>query len=343
MNATVKRLLKISFGWILVGSAAMWLLCDGCFDEPIMAMKSLAFGILLTIALWEGNGRVSEWLDRKIAWVEEPGKRAIVGIIGICVYSVLAATVIFYLYFRFVLDYSNEEFIRDLKANIISSTLIAFIVSLILYSRSFLLHWREAAINAEKLKREQLQSQYRSLKNQLNPHFLFNSLNALSTLVYKDADLSARFIKQLSRIYRYILEYSEQEIVSLDKELECVKAYLFMQQIRFQENLKVDLQLAENTGWMIPPLTLQMLLENVIKHNVISSTDPLEVKIYQEGGQWLVVKNQFRPKAQQTSSTGLGLENIRARYLYLSQKEIQVIKDTETFQVKVPILTLEKA
>lgn len=341
MKSTLKRILGVAVGWIGVGTLSMWVLCEGCFEEPSMAIKSLSFGIILSIVLWEGNGRLSVFLDRKISWVNEPVKRAVVGILGIVIYSALAATVVFYFFFRFGLNYSHAAFLRQLVPNLITATIIAFLISLVLYSRSFLLHWREAAINGEKLKREQLQSQFRSLKNQLNPHFLFNSLNALSSLVYKDADLSAKFIKQLSKIYRYILEYSDKEVVPLDKELACVNAYLFLQEIRFQQNLKVRVELPENSNWMVPPLTLQMLLENVIKHNVISSAEPLEVNVYAEEDAWIVVKNQLNPKASAATSTGVGLENIRARYHFLSQQETQVIKSSDSFIVKVPVLTIK--
>jgi hypothetical protein len=137
---------------------------------------------------------------------------------------------------------------------------VALIIITIFISRSWLYEWRSAAIEAEQLKSEKFASQYQSLKDQLNPHFLFNSLNVLSNLVYESADKSAEFIQQLSKIYRYVLDVQNRELVGLEKEVVFAENYLSLQKIRFEQSLEYFIDVNQMKGWNIPPLSLQLSL-----------------------------------------------------------------------------------
>jgi LytS/YehU family sensor histidine kinase len=193
------------------------------------------------------------------------------------------------------------------------------------------------AINAEKFEREGIEAKYDALRNQVNPHFLFNSLNALTNLVYEDQGKAVTFIKQLSDVYRYVLDTREKEIVPLEEELKFLKSYSFLQQIRFGDNLKIDMML-NNVEGMVAPLSLQMLVENCIKHNIVSVDDPLSIRIFCEGG-FLVVENIVNRKSSGSeSSSGLGLDNIRNRYKFLSDIPVEVSDANGKFIVKLPIL-----
>jgi len=222
-------------------------------------------------------------------------------------------------------------------------TFIALIIITIFIARSWLYEWRSAAIEAEQLKSENIASQYQSLKDQLNPHFLFNSLNVLSNLVYESADKSAEFIQQLSKIYRYVLEVQQEELVGLDREIGFAENYLNLQKIRFEGSLEYFIEVHQLKGHYLPPLSLQLLLENAIKHNIASLEKPLKIRIEQCDGN-LIVRNILQPKlTKEDSKTGIGLPNIKKRYALLSNKSPKIIETEQEFIVELPLLKLNGA
>ena len=199
----------------------------------------------------------------------------------------------------------------------------------------------EVEVKAERFEKESAQAQFAALKNQVSPHFLFNSLSILSSLVQVDADLSEKFIDQLSRAYRYILEQKDNELVTLKTELEFIQAYVFLLKIRFDSKFDVAINVPETlwTQYKIAPLTLQLLVENVVKHNQMSSERPLHVQIRVEKDN-LVVENVLQPREQtDASSTGVGLQNIVNRYALLTPRPVSIGPDEGMFVVKIPLLT----
>lgn len=196
-------------------------------------------------------------------------------------------------------------------------------------------------VNAEKEEIEKgiAQAQFESLKNQVNPHFLFNSLNVLSSLVHIDADLSEKFIDQLARSYRYLLEQKDNELVVLKTEIDFVQSFTFLLKIRFEDKLQLNLNLSsENMQYYIAPLTLQLLIENAVKHNIVSAENPLKIDIYSEGNEYLIVKNNLQLREQQLPSTGVGLKNIRNRYALLTKKETEFYIDNDHYFAKIPLI-----
>lgn len=195
-------------------------------------------------------------------------------------------------------------------------------------------------VNAEQLKREATQAQFVALKNQVSPHFLFNSLSILSSLVEVDPKLSVRFISHLSKVYRYILEQRDSERVSLKTELDFLNAYAFLLNIRFEGKLLVQNRVAEPvaTRYGIAPLTLQLLVENAVKHNQMSQAQPLLVTIDTEDD-YLIVRNPLQTRPQVEESTGLGLENIRNRYRLLTDRPMSAGEEDNAFVVKIPLLS----
>ena len=221
------RILKITGLYLGLSILITALLCSDCFFNLNKFLRETGYNMMMTVALWGGNSLLTNWLDRKISWVDQPIKRAVGGILLMVAYSIGMILLIGLFFFVGRFGYSFEVFWEQIAPNyILVGLIITLFVALVLHSIGFLQHWREAALTAEKLKREKLASQYSSLKNQLNPHFLFNSLNTLSALVYKDPDASAKFIKQLSHIYRYVLENAEKEVVSVEKEVGFINDYL---------------------------------------------------------------------------------------------------------------------
>jgi sensor histidine kinase YesM len=302
------------------------------------------YSFTLCITLGWGNERLNHWLNKYVSWIQHPTKRFVLNTVTLLTYSFLVSLLVAFIFIQifFVDDPSGIPFGVYVEQTYIPM-IIAVVLTVFLTSRGFLLSWRQAAIEAEKLKTERVASQYETLKNQVNPHFLFNSLNALTSLVYEDQDQAAKFIKRLADVYRYVLDNQQKEVVPLSEELQFLESYIFLQKMRFEDNLRVEIQVPSETEAMILPLSLQMLAENAIKHNIISDDQPLHLRISVEQDKFLRVENNLQPKRSYEYSSGLGLQNIRSRYAYLSGKEVEVQDGPQYFTVRLPLLTLQPA
>ena len=294
---------------------------------------------LATAIFWIGNDYLSSFCDRYFSWTEAPLRRLFISIVLTLLYTSLAFVVVVWIWRFGQVGWRLGTVVRDLNAGtFIPTLLITSMVSLFLHGRSFLFSWKATLIEAERLKKEHISARYETLKNQVNPHFLFNSLNVLSSLVHRDADLAEKFIHQLSYVYRSILENRDKELVPLAEELETLRAYLFLMSIRFGPALQTRLDLPESAAGQVAPLTLQMLAENALKHNEVSKDRPLRLEFFLEDNAYCVVRNNLQKKNILPDSTGLGLDNIRARYRALSGKEVVVEETDGFFTVKVPVL-----
>ncbi|MEM6965993.1 MAG: histidine kinase [Bacteroidota bacterium] len=190
----------------------------------------------------------------------------------------------------------------------------------------------------ELLQKENIRSQLEGLKNQVNPHFLFNSLNTLTYLIPEDPDKAVNFVQKLSKVYRYILEIRDKKIIRISEELEFLNAYVFLLKERFGENLDIDIHIPqEYYQSKIVPLSLQILFENAIKHNIISTQRPLTIKVFVEKNK-LIIKNNLQKKNQVISSTKMGLQNIKNRYQFFTDKEVDVIVTPNSFLVALPLV-----
>lgn len=190
----------------------------------------------------------------------------------------------------------------------------------------------------ERIKNDNLGAQYELLKQQVNPHFLFNSLNTLKAMVESGDEEAIDFIIKLSNFYRYTLESRKLDLIHVQEEMEILNAYLFLQKARFDAGFTFTNELDEQVlKTLIPPFTLQLLVENCIKHNVVSLQKPLHIRIYTEGDK-MVVENQLQPKVGENNSLGVGLKNIDLRYSHLLHKHIDIIKTETIFQIKLPLI-----
>ncbi|MCC6410972.1 MAG: histidine kinase [Saprospiraceae bacterium] len=233
-------------------------------------------------------------------------------------------------------NHSNNE--PNPIVSFISAFLMSTLLIVVYEAMSFYIQLQRTEAEKATLERQNLESQLEGLRSQVNPHFLFNSLNTLTYLIPEDADKAVRFVQQLSKVYRYVLESRDTRLIPLQEELMFLKSYVYLQHERFGDNLVVDmrgLEGKENT--VIVPLTLQILFENAIKHNVISSEKPLTVEVLAENGH-LVVRNNLQKKNQVMDSTGVGLQNIRDRYRMLADKEVGVIASHQYFTVVLPLI-----
>ena len=204
----------------------------------------------------------------------------------------------------------------------------------------YLEHWKKSVRETEALEKRNLQSQLESLKNQVAPHFLFNSLNSLSGLVEEDPARALRFIEELSSIYRYLLQSNEKQLISLGKELEFMDAYFYLLHTRFEGGLSLAKDIAPRLKeYLLPPLTLQILVENAVKHNMISESMPLHIKIFTDEGENLIVSNNVQKRKASVPSGKMGLVNISAKYKLLKQPDIMINETPTHFQVTIPLIS----
>lgn len=196
-------------------------------------------------------------------------------------------------------------------------------------------------VRIKQLEKEMLISQFSALENQVNPHFLFNNLSILSSLVRKNADMSEQYIDRLSKAYRYILEQRDHEIVPLNLEMEFLQSYIFLLEIRFEHKFEVRINLTadESRRFLIAPLTLQILVENAVKHNRMSLKEPLLIYINLEKQDILTVRNNIQPRGQAVKSTSVGLQNIINRYRLITHRSVWAGEAERIFEVRIPLLT----
>lgn len=219
--------------------------------------------------------------------------------------------------------------------NITASTIVG-----VLYECVYLFQqWKQTIHINETLKNRQIRTQFEVLQNQMSPHFLFNSLNTLTALIPEDSDVAVEFTQKLSEVYRYILQNKERELVTVEEELNFANAYVFLLKMRYPENLNVNFEIEEkHRRQYIAPLTLQMLIENAIKHNVVSKMNPLSIEVYVDNGKSIVVKNNLQKKNVIDKSTKTGLANIQKRYELLGNKVIDIMTTAKNFIVAVPLI-----
>ncbi|QIA07452.1 sensor histidine kinase [Draconibacterium halophilum] len=233
-------------------------------------------------------------------------------------------------------ELSNVLFNNALIYAVVNLFIISFFEGWISYVES-----KQAKQMADTLKDELSQIKFEVLKSQINPHFMFNSLNVLSGLINKDVSKAQQFIDEFSMIYRYVLETIEQPVTTLEKELEFMRSYLFLQQIRYGENLTYSVNVsAELLNWFLPPLSLQVVLENAMKHNIINEAKPLHIDIKDDNFS-LIVRNNIQPKISKGISTGLGLKNLSKRYALIGKLEPEFKVETNHYVAKLPLLKPE--
>lgn len=209
-------------------------------------------------------------------------------------------------------------------------------VSSFCFDISETIHLREKAREEEE---EKVKAQLKNLKNQINPHFLFNSLNSLFALVEEQPELAKKFIVKLSKVYRYLLDSNNSNLIALKQEVDFIKHYLFLQKIRFGENLSMEIEIASHLmKRQLPSVSLQSLVENAIKHNVITSEKPLMIKIYSNDEDHLVIENKFQARTDFVQSSGTGLKNLEALYQHLGNESLQYGLQGENFRVVLPLL-----
>lgn len=298
---------------------------------------SFLWSFSISFTQWTGIDLIHRFIDRKISWIETPIRKTFIQIAAFLAYSVSAFILVqffnFYVWRGILPSQAWERIIKSVPFTL----LISFVISLLFNTIGFFQAWKRSFVQAEKLKVEMLAYKYESLRNQINPHFLFNSLNVLSDLVYDDQALAVKFIQQMSDLFRYVLDSRDKELVPLRDELEFIRSYTFMLKTRFEEKLKIEIEVETSADDCIVPMTLQLLIENAVKHNEVSEAFPLHISI-RKNADSLEVENSVQSKNVGDDSKKTGLKNITQQYAFFSERPIKIITSDKRFLVRVPIL-----
>ncbi|MEI6507598.1 MAG: histidine kinase [Bacteroidota bacterium] len=301
-------------------------------------LHSLLINFIYISVIWNVNLLFMFLFDRKFEWNKHLRFKLFVNSIvaiclPVCVHILFSLAV-----FPIVKDSACQLGSKENLSYLIVSVSITLLVNSIFVAIEFFQFWKKSLLEKEELKRNSISAEFETLKNQINPHFLFNSLNTLSSLIDENPKTANEFVQKLSSVYRYVLTQKDKETVSLREELNFIESYLYLNKIRFGENLTCKIDVADRyLENKMATLTLQMLIENCIKHNVISQNKPLQIEIGIEGD-FVVVKNNLQPKMGNSESNGIGLSNIIHRYKLLGKEEVEVIENGLAFIVKIPMI-----
>jgi LytS/YehU family sensor histidine kinase len=289
----------------------------------------------MTTGLWLGCMSIVSWLWKKYPWEQSPWKHLILETVLILIYTVVFSGTIYLIEVR-LLDFIKSD---NIGLEILATILITLLITSIHESIFFYRQWKYNFSKSVRLERDNIEARYEALRAQINPHFLFNSLNSLITIAGNNTEV-VNYTQDLSELLRYSPRSGEKELVFLQEEVEILKRYANLQQKRFHPNLSIMIEAPGNCLRMvIPPLVLQMLVENCIKHNVISSEKPLLIEVIADNESVMVTNNLQRKQSEE--STGTGLNNIRGRYKFLTTREVVVADDSKSFRVTLPLLQLE--
>lgn len=208
----------------------------------------------------------------------------------------------------------------------------------IFFIKYFIGRWKESITHTERLEKEKAQVQFDNLKNQLNPHFLFNALTSLNSLISENQQLASQFLQHMSKVYRYVLQNKDKNFVNLQTELDFIKNYVFLAETRFGGALRIKFEISVGAhDQAIVPVTLQILIENAIKHNIVDHEKPLQIDVF-TSGDYLVISNNLQKRKTVETSNKVGLENLRSLYRFLTERPVIVEELEERFNVKVPLI-----
>lgn len=303
-------------------------------------LLQFAFNQLYAVVLYLSNAYLFMYLMRRYKGDLFKMGHLTSGILGATGISLVG---IFFLRIITEVVYKGEpltDFLAGERAEFyLVSFLICMVVTVIFYIVYYYRFVQERKVKEQKIIARTASAQFDALKNQLDPHFLFNSLNVLTSLIEENPEAATKFTTSLSKVYRYVLEQKNKELVTLAEELDFAKLYMSLIEMRFEDSIVFEIpQQLSNPEAKVVPLSLQLLLENAVKHNQVMPSRKLYITIREEDGN-LVIENNIQPKKVVKESSGVGLQNIRQRYFLLTDRPMKIADDKRTFKVAIPLLT----
>lgn len=305
-------------------------------DEIEAYVINYVFSICITAV----NFGFFDFIGRFYTWTENGMKRLLLGAIGSVVVTMITLFVVLFSLRVFIYGQTVTAFFEQQKLDwyLFGFTFTMF-MSVIFHAFYFYKELQARKVNEQKVIARSATAQFDALKNQLDPHFLFNSLNVLVSLIEENPKAATKFTTSLSKVYRYVLEQRNKELVPVEEELDFARAYVGLLKTRFEDSIQIDIpEKSHVIDAQVVPLSLQLLLENAVKHNIVSDNKPLKLRVYEEGNQ-LIVENNLQKKQVTGSSSGVGLQNIASRYQLLTDRKISIVEDETHFKVQIPILT----
>ncbi|WP_460219667.1 histidine kinase [Psychroserpens sp. MEBiC05023] len=295
---------------------------------------------LYSFVLGYSNMAFFDYMEH-ISWKKgDTIKRIIIGIIGAVIITLIGIFLLRAFISIIIYDATWNSFIeRESWQGYSFGLWITLTIVSVFHVIFFYNRYQKNKIKEQKVIAGAASATFNALKNQLDPHFLFNSLNVLTSLIEENPKNAQKFTTSLSKVYRYVLEQKNKDLITVDEELDFARTYMSLLKMRFEDSIIFDIpDKAQNPDSKVVPLSLQLLLENAVKHNMVTSTKPLHIKIYEAGGN-LVVENNLQPKQIVKKSSGVGLENIKQRYKLLSNKTVSINQQAKRFAVAIPMLT----
>lgn len=329
-------LLTLLAGLILV----FWFYLEQALEEGGYPPYFVAvFWVLVLIfCLWLGNLLIYRLIRYWYSWETAFNLRFFLQLSLSFLYSLLCINVTYLVFKNYYTELppSQNQFIL---LNIYGLLFLMPVLS-IQFGFLFLRKWKKAIVEQEKLKQEQVRSELITLRSHLSPHFLFNNLNILSSLIRIENHAAQDYLDRFAEVYRYVLKNRDVELIALKEELQFLESYIFLLQQRFSDSLMIEIQVEDRfQNYQLPPLALQMILENALKHNKLSEESPLEISIFTSDTPALHIQNNLQLRAiPAQEKTGFGLENIRRRYWLTARKDIEVSETTENFSVTLPLI-----
>jgi len=316
----------------------------GVFKFDAQFFQELLYYIIFSTVITFINIYYFDYINHKVNWVKYRKYRLLVGASGSVTLTMMG---IFFtrMLIEIVFEGENwDEFISGERLSFyINALLITIFISALFHVIYLYKEIQKNKIREQKIIAGTASAQFDALKNQLDPHFLFNSLNVLTALIEEDTDAAQKFTTSLSKVYRYVLEQKNKELVTVQEELDFAKLYVRLLKMRFEDSIVFEIpEKVKNPEAKVVPLSLQLLLENAVKHNMVTPSSPLMLTILEENSN-LVVRNKLQPKQVLNKSTGVGLINIRQRYGILTDRQVEIEKTNDTFSVKLPLLTKQKS
>lgn len=333
----IRQLIEIAAVFAFSGLVTYAFMGNSLFFSHSKLYKGLLFGFCIGYSLLKVNQLVGFITPIYAPWEKNPKKTILISLALSTVFNAVDVLAVYYLYALLVFNTNIFGLFGQWVWPMAITFLIALVINMSFHVAHFFKWWRIVAINEERLKQEAIQLRYDALKGQVNPHFLFNSLSVLSSLIDTDQLKAKQFIQQFSDIYRYVLDQKDKELVALDDEIRFVKSYINLHRMRHGESLRVSIAIDDSSGYIVP-LSLQTLLENCFKHNIVSEDNPLTVRLWRENG-FVIVENNLQKRRTLRPASGIGLKTIGKQYEYLSERHVEVVQGEESFTVRIPIIT----
>jgi two-component system, LytTR family, sensor kinase len=345
---------QINDKWLRIFGIPLAALNSHYLYTDLLNEDKLGFAIIYLVAvlevglIWETNRVLIKKARRKYPEIHQTRRRILYELVWCSLVSLGLQVVYLWLHKQspdWQVNFTTSEYIANFTASIFALAIVVILYEVVYFYRK----WRENMVENAELRKEQVERQLEVLKSQINPHFLFNSLNTLSSLIQIDPQKADTFLEELATVYRYLLRKNSAELCILEDEVNFIKAYFHLLKTRYGESIQLQICVAEAMfRHQIPPLTLQLLVENAVKHNVVSAEKPLIVKIYSQSNELskyqttntkLIIENNLQQKKNTIPSTQIGLNNILTKYQLLGFNSVEITQTADTFRVVLPLIS----